>query len=475
MEPTTVTVTAENVEAIRAEIIKKAYAEATNTYGHQGCIIEKREENDKSPEAWVPMERYGSTYFGDIQVPDRYYTSDMIWVNLLYYPDGQEAATFANYLKESNRGFTFRIKRYKLPQDAAEQVEAANTWKAREASRFTDGTYTPLPFAQEEWFKEEHGKLNHFAHVSTEDKGKIAYTRDHASGVRNIKTRVSVGRYLQEYFSHVLSFEPRKETGGTNTAGEKITVDALQWYVKNFNNQYGGGTTLKFASTRDDIAEVYENGPSSCMSYPAGDYSCDPVHPTEVYAAGDLQLAYLEDEAEDGRITARALVWPERKAVGRIYGDVLALSAALEEAGYSREDACSLNGARLLKIPHNNGYVMPFIDGAGNYGPHATDPDYFQIGGRKCATYTSGIDHEDSESCSHCGEYAGELSTVYVNRYGDAEYWCECCVETRTFYCEESNERYASGLIGAAGLVAVIPIVSDVALEVIPGAVACGP
>ncbi len=148
MEPTTVTVTAENVEAIRAEIIKKAYAEATNTYGHQGCIIEKREENDKSPEAWVPMERYGSTYFGDIQVPDRYYTSDMIWVNLLYYPDGQEAATFANYLKESNRGFTFRIKRYKLPQDAAEQVEAANTWKAREASRFTDGTYTPLPFAQ---------------------------------------------------------------------------------------------------------------------------------------------------------------------------------------------------------------------------------------------------------------------------------------------------------------------------------------
>jgi hypothetical protein len=439
------TITFENVRGLYRATIKAAYASGKNTYGHVGHVIEKREAGSKEESDWIPLEGNGTMVFGNFEVPDIRSPGTFFVCKIMCYENGQLAAQFYQYLKEFSSGETFRIKRYQLPPNAADSVEASNTWKKREASRFADGTYTPLPFAEEPWFKVKHASLCHFAHVSVEDKGMIAYTRDNSQGMRNAKTRVSVGRYLQEHFRHELSDMPSRETDSVNVHGEKITVDALQWYVKTFNNQYGGGSALKFATTRDEIAEVYKSGPVSCMAHNESQYSTDGIHPTEVYAAGDLHLAYLVDESADERITARALVWPEKKAVGRIYGDHMALSSELYALGYNREDSESLYGARLLKIKHGKGYVMPYIDGCGTYGQHPVDKDCFKIGGGKDATYTHGLDHDESEYCAECGDGVDPDYgfTVYVNRHDEDQVWCERCAENSSFCCAASGNRYA--------------------------------
>jgi hypothetical protein len=99
------------------------------------------------------------------------------------------------------------------------------------------------------------------------------------------------------------------------------------------------------------------------MTFRTSDYLGDE-HPVSVYAAGDLHLAYLEQQ--DGEITARALVWPERRKVGRTYGDTTTLLTKLLELGYEKpENYDAIKGARLLKIPYRQGYIMPFLDACG--------------------------------------------------------------------------------------------------------------
>lgn len=69
--------------------------------------------------------------------------------------------------------------------------------------------------------------------------------------------------------------------------------------------------TLQFASTPEEIVEVYRAGPHSCIA----DFPPE-VHPARVYGAGDLAVAWLGDGA---RTWARALVWPARRVYGRVY------------------------------------------------------------------------------------------------------------------------------------------------------------
>lgn len=430
-------------------VIKAAYASGGNTWGHVGHVIERRPAYSKSNDDWAPCNLKGDHVLTTALLRDPYDPGYTYSVLICYFDNGKDAADAVAFLKGSAPEYTYRVKRYQLTQEAAEEIERNNTWKQREAQRFADGTYTPLPWAEEPWFKERHEKLEHFAHVSTEDKGKIAYTRDSSSGQRNIKVRVSVGRYLQEHFADVLERMPAKETENTNAHGRKISIDALQWYVKTFENQYGGGATVKFVNTREEMVHVYTHGPASCMAYDACEFASTPIHPVEVYAAGDLAVAYLQDDAS-GQITARALVWPEKLAVGRIYGDHMSLAHALQGLGYEKESANSLKGARLLKIPHGKGYVMPFIDGGGTYGKH--DDDYFQIGGDTSATYTHGLDYDTSVCCDRCGDStdADDLTTVIVSRNGSERPWCNSCVDYAAYYCEESGNMYSDSIANIA-------------------------
>jgi hypothetical protein len=425
------------------------YRTQSNTYGHVATVLERRPCGDKTEAAWEPLHRYGNELFGTMlmQPAAGYYKGETIGVDMQCFFDPKAAVREMEHHKlyGAPAGYTYRLKRYMLPQPAAEAVEATNTWKAREAQRFTDGTYTPLPWADEAWFKTSPVAARHFAHVSVEDPGKIAFTRDDIAGRANTKTRMSAGRYLRDYYSDELYHLPRRETGGVNVHGQKITVDALNHYARTFTKTYGGGDTLAFATTREDMVRVYLEGPNSCMAHPVDHYQSAPVHPVEVYAAGDLQLAYLTNS--DQHITARALVWPEKMTVGRIYGDEVSLQAMLSELGYAMQDGCSLYGARLLKIPHGDGYVMPYVDGDCTYGRHKADPTFFQIGGDECAELTIGLDHDPEAcacTCDHCGDGMSEdeIHTAMVTRYESVSY-CYHCHESNTFTCDWSQDQWS--------------------------------
>jgi hypothetical protein len=426
--------------------IQTAYSTASNTHGHSCHVVEQRPAEDKSPTAWVPMYNKGPSHFGVVETSSRHYPGETECIHLNCFLSGAEAAAYAMMLKNYYNNSTYRVKKYFLPQEQADTIEVNNTWKAREALRMTDGTYTPLPWAGEAWFMARHATLNHFAHVSTEDAGKVAFTRDDRQGQSNNKVRMSAGRYLQEFYQGELAYQPRKETGAVSVrTGEKVTIDALNWYARTFNKQYGGGDTLAFATTSEDMVRVYIAGPTSCMSYKANELASDPHHPAEVYAAGDLQVAYLSDS--EGHITARALVWPAQMRAGRVYGDEMALAAALTELGYSTPSTTALVGARMLKIEHGDGYVMPYVDGFCNYGKHS-DGIHWKIGGDRYAGHTNGLDHDpendDRCECEHCGSGydEGEGYTIHIDRNGSTEVWCEMCMQDHAFECEASGDMY---------------------------------
>ena len=242
----------------------------------------------------------------------------------------------------------------------------------------------------------------------------------------------------------------------------------------------------------DDIVRIYTapGAPSSCMSHSKGAFDTDEYHPVYVYGAGDLALAYLERR---GKIIARALCWPEKKVVGRRYGDIDRLQDRLVAEGWqldSNDSSASgrgsglLDGARLLRIQDGDCYVMPYIDaGYGVCYPPSGMPDrekYFvlsRFSGDIDCTNTNGLSGErDSEPdydyhCDACGDglyeddaYSLGDDTYCLSHYEDRsrtcyqcectvhrncvtivedEYYCDTCYGEHTTSCDACSDRTA--------------------------------
>lgn len=290
-----------------------------------------------------------------------------------------------------------------------------NTWKDREIARFQDGAYTRVPWHFTTWWQDSKYLNEHFAHVSVAKSAMIAYTESADKGRADRQTRIKPGAYLQRYFSDVLS------------------SDEIQHFARQFTGEHDL-LELKFAETADDIERVYTNGPSSCMSHAASDYD-SPFHPVRVYAAGDLSVAYIEREE---CITARVLVWREKKRFGRIYGDSHRLQPLLESAGFVPQ---SLRGARLVRHEHDGGFVCPYIDRVYSV---RDDGENLIIGGDIDAQSTNGLINVEPEGewCPHCEDSGhSEYDMVYMEDI--EEHWCESCAESDGFRCDQSGSWYA--------------------------------
>jgi hypothetical protein len=152
------------------------------------------------------------------------------------------------------------------------------------------------------------------------------------------------------------------------------------------------------------------------------------IHPCRIYAAGDLAVAYMVRKDE---ITARALVWPEKKIYGRIYGDETRLLDLLDTAGY-REG--SLNGARMLRIPDSGGFVCPYIDGVMS----AEDSGEFLIigDGDVCGSNQKGL----SGSKYTCEECSASVDADDCSSDYEGNIYCQHCYHHLFGYCEHSEE-----------------------------------
>jgi hypothetical protein len=285
-------------------------------------------------------------------------------------------------------------------------------WEKREYCRFEYDIYKRPP----SWFPRTNP--DHYVHVSTENPLFLAYTPDEAKGRADRQVRIKPGKYLQKFHPDV-----------------DVAALAARWAAE------FGPLELKIACSADEIEEVYVNGPGSCMSY--RQFQGVPMHPARVYADGDLRVAYIYRE---GRVTARTLIWPERKIYGRVYGDYERLTPLLHDAGYSptSEGDYAFEGARLGRHPHGNGFILPYVD-----WHHWVEDDgtHLVISRRRTSinTQTASGTTNTWWFCPYYDEWTDpdDRREVFNDNTGDYEIWSGPRVQAEAFQCASSGRYFA--------------------------------
>lgn len=314
-------------------------------------------------------------------------------------------------------------------------------------------------WSRESWWlsaiQDDVALADHCVVMSSLHPGLLAYVQNEDKGIRNVRTAIKPGRYLTQFFADKLT-------------AKQIAFYAA-WQATGHKPDQFASAEIHYATTPDDIERVYKNGPDSCMSGGNSAYSSD-VHPTRVYGAGDLAIAYLRHESGDESVIARALCWPERKVYGRVYGRVDAydsLTNKLQAAGFTRAgttNAAHFNGARLLRINAGNSrVVMPYLDW--NYHFQVGTNGYLELnrtegysGSETCGlAYCDNSDHDDDDDddddmaeCDNCESRVNQddTHTVYtrcdgVGTASREQSWCTSCRENHAFYCESVGETFA--------------------------------
>ena len=234
-------------------------------------------------------------------------------------------------------------------------VRRAQHWTERESERMASRT-KPVWVNEQFWVQHQNVHRRHFVHVAETDPRLLSYTVDNDKGEKDIQTPLKPGRYLSKYFAGLLTEKRIAFLSAWQASGQRPP------------NPFDG-LEMKFATTSDEIADVYMRGPTSCMD--GRHFKNKQFHPTRVYGAGDLAIAYVEEKL-GGKVLSRALVWPEKKAAGRIYPTAEAwrddghdswhdamdihdrMRAKLKAAGYTLSAETHdvlFDGARLLSIP----------------------------------------------------------------------------------------------------------------------------
>jgi len=361
---------------------------------------------------------------------------------MLTFTDGKEATAMSQALTAS-QGRKWQPR--KLVTD--------DKWKERETKRFQDGAYKHVPWETQKWWKGTKPCLEHFAHVSIERDAKIAFTMDAHQGSSDIQTRIKPGRYLERYFGDVLS------------------GDEIRRWVAEFSVTYEPNK-LNLATKPKEILDVYVNGPTSCMTHPMPQFISRLVkkHPVEAYAGGDLAVAFLEGDGRapcedcnelcdgcDGEAltyNARAVVWPEKKIYGRIYGDADRMHLVLKKAGYSASNAFA--GAKLARIPvsmkllagHvskcNGAFVCPYLDSNTLVRDDGTHLIIDDVKGTMNARQTHGLCIDNRIKCEGCGQLDMPEEFVRVmDKTGDrSNSACSACVRDNTKFVIDANSGH---------------------------------
>lgn len=298
-------------------------------------------------------------------------------------------------------------------------------------------------WANEFWFRESPYCFYHDVHQSEEDPTQIAYNRSVDNIRRNIQTRTRPGKYLTQFFSHVLSPAEIKQWAEKQVAAATCVAELK--FVENDNP--------------DDWVNVYANGPHSCMR------GMDAVR---IYAlpGNGLRLAYLESGEH---IVARSIVVDatnddEVKGWVRIYSEEQRWETTMRQmliaAGY--EDQTNLNGVKVQLIEsRHGGFVCPYID-RGHGGDQTVSFDESEGvmiigGGDYDAAVTSGTVN-GGETCDCCGaDNMDEDDMTYIE--STEERVCQCCLDNHytyaygrryqdyfpegdCIYCESDSEWY---------------------------------
>lgn len=321
----------------------------------------------------------------------------------IIYDDGQDAGL---YVKRENNyqtlmGSIMRYRAVKITEDNPLM------WRQREQRKFEEGIYQRVPWA-DEFFGANTGM---YEHIDPDDPTKVRFIASQEDGLAGRYTSMTPGRFIRKYVGNV---EPR---------------DLDRWCAQMGINETT--SELKLARTADEIVYVYNNGPHSCMAYKLNHpvFENVDVHPVSVYGDSDLAVAYIERFDE---ITARCLVWPEKKQFGRIYGDRERLLERLNENGYVEN--WDFTGAKIRCLTHKKTHavIVPYIDGE-DMGVIDNDDDKWLTLSNKPHVICKRPDGMTSaHKCQRCGAERVWLTAWFGpdDDYDEPEYTCaEGCKE----------------------------------------------
>ena len=292
-----------------------------------------------------------------------------------------------------------------LTQETKEYIEA----------QYESGAWTPIPdYLGTFYIVPPDDSVPFAVHKSISNPGMIAFYESAAKAEAQRETITKVGRFLTR-------FRP------------ELSQDDIRKLAEQYQAEQGQNV-LTFATTEEEIEEVYVNGPHSCMAGNAREFNSS-IHPTRVYAAGDLAIAHIGTDS-------RVLCWPEKKVYGRIYGNTESrrdtLENALKDIGYSYEPY-KFCGAKLLLVEDEDSYVMPYLD----RGLEVEERDGYFVIVRNGITADSTSGLLPAKECSVCGNSIGssdDYDDMCESCYGDHS----CCSN-----CEElthhDNTIYLEG------------------------------
>lgn len=333
----------------------------------------------------------------------------------------QDAVQRAGQLNEASRSVDSPF-RYRISKEVN-----GTAWKQRENARILSGEYTPTGWEHLPWFHDS--TRSHYPHLSTDDTQRLAYTASAENGTADRQTVTTPGRYLAAHY------------------GEQLSPDAIELLAANWRERFDP-TPVSFAYTPDDIADVFENGPQSCMG-PGVDFynGYHDTHPCSIYGYGDLAVAYT---GEQNNAVARVVCWPEKKVFTIAYPvvqyadgtdnrpEARKLSAALENMGWTRG---SMIGAKCRRVEcAGHGFVVPYLDSGTNFsdcGTHLEIDEYGPINGQNIM----GTSGETRQTCEGCGY---EHEADYLNEIEGDLYCSDCsttCGECLEF-CLQADATY---------------------------------
>ena len=282
-------------------------------------------------------------------------------------------------------------------------------WKYREHLRSTY-VYTPINIK---------GKPFHFVHLNKDDPNLIAFTANDKIGKKDGKTFIKPGKYLAQYSS--------------------LDNEQIKTVVTNYKHEFVP-PELFYATSADDAARIYEEGPNSCMRGKGWDIE---NHPVRIYYGPDTRLAYIKNKTGKG-ISARCLIRIDKTPheYTTIYGD----KALMEKAFKAAEIVPAREGMKGCRFPllwyKNNEqkkFMMPYIDGGISNAwvskkrdrreymiigklPTTDGEMYWQLS----STPTSGYQiMPDVRECSNCSELEFQEKLIIV----DGASYCEKCSE----------------------------------------------
>ncbi len=290
------------------------------------------------------------------------------------------------------------------------------SWQTREENRFVRGDYRSVPWIGQIWY---YRIREHYVHICLTDPTMVSFTISDLHGQSDRKTTMRAGKYLRRYYPRLADLE-------------------ISTYCATFKSI---SRELKLATTREEIKDVYLNGPSSCMSYAFPDLD---AHPSEMYASGDLGIFYIENPVTAiasgaNRIAARCLARidkPKHIALNTAYGDYETLQAVLRNEGIPQENGTYFEGARLLKEEvADDVYLCPYVDAYYQGGLHE---DSIKIGHYQ----TNQVDLQITSGLTGNVFFCEGCDRTLPQTEQHQDHYCASCFEDNYFDCAECGEGH---------------------------------